>query len=259
MLLRFTIAYVAIIIFALFAFFYQSNIFKLIGFGSIMLSLGLYYGFTFKWSFTLVDKLIYLICVIGFLGDILQFVSGGEIGQLVQIVFTLTTYLLYVSVFRREGSYFIVKAKAELPKFMLITMVIFLFFGFVLLERIPDSLYFLSIIYAFFEVIFIILSFYRPTTNKLSYFLVGFGAIFKFVADIFYSYHHFVSEKDFFLAMNVLFYALSQYCLIVGVSENIMGTSKSTHQIIIQSIEENKKSFINEFRKLKIQLSYFLL
>lgn len=252
MLLRFSLVYSLQIILTITFYYNDSKLGLIIGSGSFMASLGIFYGISVNWQSRLVDKLIYIVCVVGILSDIIQFYSANQIFQFLLIIFTLLTYLIYISIFRKEGSYFILKTKKELPKILAVMGSIFLFFGLVLKERIPDTLYIVSIIYALMELVFIILSFYRPTTIQISFFMVGFGAISKFIGDIFFSYHNFVDNHKIFIALNILFYAFSQYLIIVGLLKNILENKPTLKHQIIEDIRASKNQQVS-FTKLYLK------
>jgi hypothetical protein len=186
---------------------------KIIGYGSFMIALCIYYWKTSSSSVTF-NKIMYAVFVLSIIGDLMVFHEWGEIGQIIQLVLNICVNLLYMRVFRKERTFFAPDGTHDLPKILIPSLIVLLFFGFFLLKTLSDLLYFPVLIYALIEIFFGILAFYRPFVG-INYYFVIIGATLKILADCSYSLY-FYSNTYIFGIINILLYPISIYLIITG-------------------------------------------
>ena len=152
---------------------------------------GIWYGIKRKWALNSIDKIIYLAFLLGSISDTVILIDWGQTGEFLQISISLLMNLLIVIAIRKEGTRIYSSEMQDSPKIIVPAVIIFLFFGYFLMNILPTTLYFVSILYAILELILIAHGFFRLAKGN-SYKWVVFGVIFVFLKDVIYSFHFFI-------------------------------------------------------------------
>ncbi|GAB2643152.1 hypothetical protein GCM10027035_41550 [Emticicia sediminis] len=229
---------------------------KIIGHSLFMPFLGLIYGIKRKWQFGQVDQLILFVCMIGCVGDIIIFFDLQEKGKFLQIVAAFFAHLVFIIIFKREGAYvFTSNSNINILKVIIPVSVSFFFFGFVLLNLLPNVLYFGAIIYSVQVTILTVLGYFRPTKNR-SYWAVAVGVSVIIVKDILYSYYFYVFKGSFHSLYIPMYWsnAIGYFLIIYGISLN-QNEEKSNYEKI--SYKLVLTTFLALFQKKEIRKAKF--
>lgn len=225
---------------------------KIIGHSLFMPFLGVIYGIKRKWQFGQVDQLILFVCMIGCIGDIIIFFDLQEKGKFLQIVAAFFAHLVIIIIFKREGAYvFTSNSNINILKVIIPVSISFFFFGFVLLNLLPNILYFGAIIYSVQVTILAILGYFRPTKNT-SYWIVAVGVSVIIIKDILYSYYFYVYKGAFHTLYIPLYWsnAIGYFLIIygIGINQNDEKTdyAKISYKLLLST-------FLSLFQKKEIR------
>jgi hypothetical protein len=166
----------------------------IIGHLLILPMVGIWYGYIRHWRYEIVDKYIYLAFLVGAPSDIMVFLKLGERGSFIQISLTLIMNLLFILVFRREGTMIYINKFREMPKLVFPAMIVIMAFGLLVVPLVTDSLYFILIFYSVIEILLMSHGYFRPIKG-MSYFWVALGVTFIFIKDVLYCINFFVFEN----------------------------------------------------------------
>ncbi len=233
---------------------------KIIGHGLFMPFVGIMYGMKRNWQFGHIDQLIYLSCLLGGICDIVIFFDLNEKGEFLQIVSNFFVHSIFVVIFRKEGAFVFNIGNTNIWKIVLPALISFFFFGFVLLNTLPNLIFFVAILYAVQIVILAVLGFYRPTSSK-SYWLVAIGIIVIMLRDILYSYFFYVyhtSQHLLYIPLylsNAIGYLLIVHGIAINQNEKRQIYKKISKKAIADSINSvfGKKVKPNLFESIFIQ------
>ncbi len=241
----FRLAFVSLILIILFnsySFLNESSIFfRIIGHGLFMPMLAVIYGIKRGWKLGLTDLLMFLACLIGSLCDVVIFLDLSVKGEFLQITTAFFVHLILIIIFRKEGAYVFNINNKHFLKILIPALCSFLFFGFVLLDILPNLLYFVAIIYAVQITILAVLGYYRPTSAP-NYFLVALGVSFIMLKDILYSYFFYIYQGTNHLLYvplylsNALGYFLIVYGIALNQNDNKQTFVKISKKIIFNNI-----------------------
>jgi hypothetical protein len=185
----------------------------------LMPLIGVFYGFSRKWETKGIDKLMYFACILGGFSDISIYLNYRGNGELAQITLACIVHLIYIIVFQREGTHVYSLGRKNLLKLAIPAGFVFFFFGFVLLKVIPDTVFVVTVLYAFELFILIVLGYFRPV-NKKSYWVGVTGVTLILIKDVFYSEFHFINQNPFVHSVMDVTNALAYYCITWGISIN---------------------------------------
>lgn len=209
-----------LVIYNSYTFIYEpSEIYKILGHMLLMPMMGLVYGILRGWQFGKVDQMILLACVIGCFGDGIIFFDLNEKGQFLQLVSAFFVHLIFIVIFRSEGAYVFNIAKTNILKVVIPALIVFFFFGLVLLPVLPNVLYFMAILYAIEVAILAVIGYFRPASNR-KYWFVAIGVTLIILKDILYSYFFYVyksSQHSLYIPFYV-FNALAYFLIIYGIA-----------------------------------------
>ena len=233
-----TILLVVLVIFNIFFFLIESHTALLIGATLLMPLMGLYYGFARQWASTGIDKLMYFACFLGAFTDLSIYLNYHNNGELTQITLTCVVHFIYIVIFQKEGTrVYNLQLKNSL-KLVLPAVFVFFFFGFVLLKVIPDTVFLVTIIYAFELFVLLALGYFRPV-NKKSYWVGVLGVTIILIKDILYSEFYFINQNKLVHSLMDLTNAIAYYSITLAVALNQND----------KSVVPNYPGFISKFLK----------
>lgn len=249
-----------LVIFNSISFLYEpSEIYKILGHMLFFPTTGLVYGFLRDWQFGKIDQRIFLICLIGCFGDGIIFFVLNEKGEFLQLASTFFVHFIFINVFRNEGAYVFNIARINILKVLIPALIVFFFFGFVLLPLLPNVLYFMVIFYAIEVAILVVIGYFRPVSEK-KYWLVAVGVTLILLKDILYSYFFFVFKSNLHL-LYIPFYifnALAYFLIIYGIALNQNANREVFEKISIKLIISSVHSVFKKKLKSNIFESVFL-
>ncbi|RYU92941.1 hypothetical protein [Emticicia agri] len=208
-----------LVIFNIYVFLHEQRIALLVGTTLLMPLIGVFYGFARKWEANGVDKLIYLASVLGGFSDISIFLNYKGNGELTQITLACIVHLVYIIIFQKEGTHVYSLEKKNLLKLAIPAGFVFFFFGFVLLKVIPDTVFLVTVLYAFELFVLVVLGYFRPV-NKKSYWIGFTGVTLILIKDVFYSEFHFINQNPYVHSLMDITNALAYYCITWGIAVN---------------------------------------
>ena len=208
-----------LVIFNIYAYLNGFRIALLVGTTMLMPMIGVFYGFARKWETTGVDKLMYLACVLGGFSDLSIYLNYKNSGELTQIALACVVHLVYIIVFQKEGTHVYSLGRKNLLKLAIPAGFVFFFFGFVLLKVIPDTVFLITVLYAFELFILVVLGYFRPVTKK-SYWIGFVGVTLILIKDVFYSEFHFINQNPFVHSLMDITNALAYFCITWGIALN---------------------------------------
>lgn len=196
--------------------FYKSPLFQLFVKPLLTVSLLIYYFFQLPSKLTKEDKLLIAGLILGLIGDLVVIdESNLEIG----ILFFIYMLGCYYHSLREEGTRILFDNKHEFIKVLPIILFTFLFFGFTILTRVPIHLLWLSVIYAFLILLFLIIVWLRKSSPR-SY---AFGLLSSWgfaLSSALFSYRQFSLQFRFDMILIILLYALAQYSFVQAKLEH---------------------------------------
>lgn len=244
-----------LVIFNSISFLYEpSEIYKILGHMLFFPTIGLVYGFLRDWQFGKIDQRIFLVCLIGCIGDGIIFFVLNEKGEFLQLVSAFFVHFIFINIFRNEGAYVFNIAKINILKVLVPALIVFFFFGFVLLPVLPNVLYFMVIFYAIEVAILVVIGYFRPVSEN-EYWLVAVGVTLLLLKDILYSYFFFVfkSNQHLLYIPFYIFNASAYFLIIYGIAIN-QNTNKEVHEKISIKLIIN---IIHSLFKKKIKSNIF--
>lgn len=195
----------------------------LISIGHILLLplVGLWYAIKRNWAVTSIDKTVYLAFALGSFSDSVILIDWGKTGEFLSISISLMMNLLIIIIFRKEGTRIYSDKLTDFPKIAIPGLIIFLFFGYVLMPSVPSSIYLVSVLYAILEVLLVSHGFFRIAKGK-SYIWVIFGVIMVLFKDAIYSFHFFIfnNTKTYLYAIQYPSNIFAYYMIAVGIAIN---------------------------------------
>lgn len=242
------------------SFVYEpSEIYKILGHMLFMPMVGLIYGILRGWQFGKIDQRVFLACVIGCIGDGIIFFGLKEKGEFLQLVSTFFVHFIFIIIFRSEGAYVFNIAKINILKVLAPALIVFFFFGFVLLPVLPNVLYFMVIFYAIEVAILLVIGYFRPVSDK-KYWLVAIGVTLILLKDILYSYFFFVfkSNQHLLYIPFYIFNALAYFLIIYGIALNQNVKQQVYEKISVRLIISSINSVFKKNIKSNIFESVFL-
>jgi hypothetical protein len=255
-MLKFTSVFLAIIVLFNSCIFITENpiYMKIIGHGLFMPFVGIIYGMRRNWQFGYIDQLIYLTCLLGGVCDIVIFFDLNEKGEFLQIVTNFFVHFIFIIIFRKEGAFVFNIGNTNSLKILLPAFISFFFFGFVLLNILPNLIFFVAILYTVQIAILVVLGFYRPASSK-SYWLVAIGLTVIMLRDILYSYFFYVYHGSYHLLYIPLYLtnAIGYYLIINGITIN-QNEKKQVYEKISKKVIVNS---INSVFKKKVKSNVF--
>lgn len=231
---------------------------KIVGHALFMPFLGLIYAINRNWQFGQVDQLIFWLCIVGCIGDTILFFDLNTRGEFLQIVATFFVHLIFIVIFKKEGTIvFGIENSLNILKVIIPASISFFFFGFVLLNVLPNVVYFGAIIYAVQVTILAILGYFRPTTKR-NYWTVAIGVTVIIFKDVLYSYYFYVFQGSQHLLYIPMYWsnAIGYFLIIYGISihqnEEKINYEKISTKLVIAIITDffQKK----EIRKVKFNI-----
>lgn len=244
-----------LVIYNSYTFIYEpSETYRILGHMLLMPMMGLVYGILRCWQFGKIDQMIFFVCVIGCFGDGIIFFDLNEKGQFLQLVSAFFVHLIFIVIFRNEGAYVFNIAKTNILKVVIPALIVFFFFGFVLLPVLPNVLYFMAIVYAIEVAILAVMGYFRPVPNR-KYWFVAIGVTLIILKDILYSYFFYVykSSQHALYVPFYIFNALAYFLIIYGIALSQNG-KKQVHEKISIKLILNSLNFV--FKK-KIKSNSF--
>lgn len=182
---------------------------------------GLWYAIKRNWSWKSIDKTMYLAFILGSFADSVILIDWGPTGEFLSISISLMMNLLIIIAFRKEGTRIYSDKMQDVPKIAVPVLIIFLFFGYVLMPSVPNSIYLVSILYAILEVLLVSHGFFRIAKGK-SYLWVIFGVSLVLFKDAIYSFHFFIfnNTKIYLYAIQYPLNIFAYFMIAVGVALN---------------------------------------
>ncbi len=244
-----------VVAFNSYSFVYDVPIlYKIIGHGLFMPSLAIFYGVCRKWQFGLIDKLIFLCCLIGGICDVVIFFDLNEKGEFLQIVFNFFVHLVFIIIFRIEGAYVFNIAKTNILKVLVPALITFFFFGYVLMTALPNLIYFVAILYAVEITILVVLGYYRPVKDK-NYWVVASGVTIIMLRDILYCYFFYIYKGTHPLLYVPLYWtnAIGYFLIIYGIARNQNFININYEKISLKAIISAFKNVFHVYKKGQIK------
>ncbi len=228
--------------------------FKILGHGLLMPICGLIYGIIRKWQFGQIDKLIMLACLVGSICDVVIFFDLNEKGEFLQITTAFFLHLIFIIVFRKEGAFVFNIGKTNILKVIIPAMLIFFFFGFVLLTVLPSLLYFIAILYAVEVTILAILGYFRPVSNR-KYWFVAIGVSALILKDFLYSYFFYIYKGSQHLLYIPLYWtnAIGYFLIIYGIALNQNSININYEKVSIKVLIDTLKNILHVYKKKEIK------
>lgn len=248
-----TILLAILVMYNIYAFLYQDSLALLIGSALLMPMIGVYYGFARKWEHSGVDKLVYFAYVLGGFADATIIINYKNNGELTQITLACIVHLVYIIIFQKEGTHVYSLERKNLLKLAIPAGFVFFFFGFVLLKVIPDTVFLITVLYAFELFVLVVLGYFRPV-NKKSYWIGAIGVSLILIKDVFYSDYHFITQNIFVHSLMDITNALAYYCIAwsVAVNQNDKSSVPNYVGIVSKFLKFLKKTNLVKFFALKI-------
>lgn len=220
----------------------ENPVVRLLGHGSFFLTVYLLFASLRKWSFMAVDFRMLLACLIGSIGDIVLFLDLGVAGEFLQLCATFFVHLIFIITFQKEGAHIFKINNTNILKIAIPSIIIFFFFGFVLLNTLPNILFFLVIFYSVELTIMIVLGYYRPT-KSLSYWSVSIGVTLILLRDLIYSFFFFIYHREHPLLYIPLYIcnALGYILIFYGIALNERNSEHRKKILENFSLKFNKK------------------
>jgi hypothetical protein len=209
---------------------------------------GIWYGIKRNWSTESTDYFVYFAFLLGSLADSVIIIDWGQKGEFLSISISLIMNLLLIMIFRKEGTRIYSENLQDLPKVLIPVLIIFLFFGYILMPSVPSSIYVVSIFYAILEVLLVIHGFFRTVRGR-SYQWVISGIFLVVLKDAIYSFHFFIfnGTKTYLYAIQYPLNILSYFMVAIGIAINQENLKKSS---LFQQIKKRINvilNFINSF------------
>jgi len=248
-----TILLALLVIFNIYAFLNESRIVLLIGTTLLMPLMGIYYGFARKWETTGIDKLMYFACGLGGFSDLSIYLNYRGNGELMQITLTCIVHLIYIVVFQKEGTHVYSLGRKNLLKLAIPAGFVFFFFGFVLLKVIPDTVFLVTVLYAFEVFILVVLGYFRPV-NKKSYWIGVVGVTLIVIKDVMYSEFHFINQDPFLHSVMDVTNALAYFCITwsVAISQNDKSVVPNYSGLVSKFLKFLRNTHIVKIISLKV-------
>jgi hypothetical protein len=238
---------ITILIFTLMGFTIYGILYEqkmLLSFGHIFLLplVGFWYGIKRNWSLKPIDKIMYVAFALGSFADSVILIDWGQTGEFLSISISLLMNLLILIVFRKEGTRIYSDKMQDVPKIAIPVIIIFLFFGYVLMPSVPNSIYLVSILYAILEVLLATHGFFRIAKGN-SYLWVIFGVSLVLFKDAIYSFHFFIynNTKLFLYAIQYPLNIFAYFMIAVGVALNQDNKNISKKESVWQFIKNHIK------------------
>lgn len=250
-----------LVIFNIYVFLNENSIALLVGTTLLMPLIGVFYGVARKWETGGVDRLIYFASVLGGFSDISIYLNYRGNGELSQITLACIVHLIYIIVFQREGTHVYSLGRKNLLKLAIPAGFVFFFFGFVLLKVIPDTVFVVTVLYAFELFILIVLGLFRPV-NKKSYWIGVTGVTLILIKDVFYSEFHFINENPFIHSIMDITNALAYYCITwsIAINQNDKSSEPNYVGIVSKFVRFLRNTNIVKFIALRVlNLRYQLI
>ncbi|MCP9767666.1 hypothetical protein EGI22_07055 [Lacihabitans sp. LS3-19] len=176
----------------------------------------LFYYFQIDGKLIQADKLFFFTIFFGFLGEIFFVFQQNEINNSFLLFLYLVEHQLYISLLRPKRFITYMDSNYDfIKKGWPYLLIAFLFFGFFLMDIIPDSIFLLSIFYVFQ---FSILGAYSLmlSKNKLGKNYIVLGVIVVSISDILASYYVFIGKfPSSYIIIRAVYY-LSKVLLAYG-------------------------------------------
>lgn len=200
---------------------YHNDLIVLLGHILLLPIVGVWYGIKRRWSINSIDKIVYVAFLLGSVSDAVILLEWHQISEFIQISISFLMNLLLLIVFRKEGTRIYSNKITDSPKIILPAAIIFLFFGYFLIPSLPNSIYFVTILYAILELLLVAHGFFRIAKGK-SYLYVALGVSFVILKDVIYSLHFFVynNTKPFLYAVQYPLNILAYFMIAVGIAYN---------------------------------------
>jgi len=210
--------------------------------------IGIFYGFSRNWEFTVVDKFMYFAYALGGISDISIIINYNNKGELIQIILACVVHLVFIVVFQKEGTHVYSLERKNLLKLLIPAVFVFFFFGFVLLKVIPDAVFLVTVLYAFELFILVVLGYFRPV-NKKSYWIGVIGVSLILVKDVFYSDYHFINQDVMVHSFMDITNAISYYLIAwsVAMNQNDKSTVTNYVGIVTRFLKFLKKTNLVKF------------
>ena len=203
---------------------------------------GFWYGVKRKWALNPIDKIIYWVFALGSFADSVILIDWGQTGEFLSISISLVMNLLIIMIFRKEGTRIYSDKMQDLPKIAIPFLIIFLFFGYVLMPSVPNSIYLVSILYALIEVLLVTHGFFRIAKGK-SYIWVVLGVSLVLFKDAIFSFHFFIyfNTKLYLYAIQYPLNIFAYYMIAIGVALNHNNKGSIKNESIWQFIKNHIK------------------
>jgi len=214
-----TVLLAILVIFNIYVFLNESRAALLIGATLLMPLMGVYYGFARLWATTGIDKLMYFACFLGAFSDLSIYLNYNNQGELTQIALTCVVHFVYIVIFQKEGTRVYNLQLKNTLKLVIPAGIVFFFFGFVLLKVIPDTVFLVTVLYAFELFVLLALGYFRPV-NKKSYWVGVMGVTIILIKDILYSEFYFINQNKLVHAVMDVTNALAYYSITLAVALN---------------------------------------
>lgn len=218
---------------------------------------GLWYGTKRNWTTEPTDYLVYFAFLLGSFADSVIIIDWGQMGKFLSISISLIMNLLLLMIFRKEGTRIYSEKLRDLPKVIIPVVIIFLFFGYILMPSVPASIYSVSIFYAILEVLLVTHGFFRTARGR-SYLWVACGVSLVLLKDAIYSFHFFIfnGTKTYLYAIQYPLNILSYFMIAIGIAIN-QDKQKNTNKLSIFQYFKNRikvifniiYSLFNKFNK----------
>lgn len=214
---------------------------------------GIWYGTKRNWSVESTDYLVYFAFLLGSLADSVIIIDWGQTGEFLSISISLIMNFLLLIIFRKEGTRIYSEKLQDLPKILIPVVIIFLFFGYILMPSVPSSIYVVSIFYAILEVLLVVHAIFRLVRGR-SYFWVISGISLVVMKDAIYSFHFFIfnGTKTYLYAIQYPLNILSYFMIAIGIAINQDKQESLKKSSIFQQIKKRVYvilNFINSFYK----------
>jgi hypothetical protein len=207
--------------FTVYGILYEQNTLLTLGHVLLLPMVGFWYGIKRKWSLKSIDKVMYCAFVVGSFADSVILVDWGQKGELLSVSFSLLMNLLIMVAFRKEGTRIYSDKTQDIPKVVVPALLVFLFFGYVLRLSVPNSVYFISILYAVLEALLAAHGYFRSAKFN-SYLWVVFGVSLVLFKDAIFSFHFFIynNTKLYMYAIQYPLNILAYFTIAVGIALN---------------------------------------